>query len=99
MTPYSANPFIYIFSVAAIGGVLLYYVYGAIDQTGLDVSTTAARVTDKQFTKSGRSYYTTIAGGRTDRHCEQTSFSSARKYISDVQIHPRQNQRQADNIR
>jgi len=65
MTPYSANPFIYIFSVAAIGAVLLYYVYGAIDQTGLEVSTAVATVTDKQFTKSGRSYYTTIAGGRT----------------------------------
>ena|SRR5437016_2980894 len=65
MTPYSANPFIYIFSVAAIGAVLLYYVYGAIDQAGLEVSPAVATVTDKQFTKSGRSYYTTIAGGRT----------------------------------
>jgi hypothetical protein len=65
MTPYSANPFIYIFSAVVIGAVLLYYVYGAIDRTGLEVSAAVAKVTDKQFTKSGRSYYTTIAGDRT----------------------------------
>ncbi len=64
MTPYSANPFAYIFSVAAIGAVLLYYAYGAIDRMGLAVSTTDAIVTGKQFTPRGKSYYTTIAGGR-----------------------------------
>jgi hypothetical protein len=65
MTPYNANPFIYVFSIVAIGAVLLYYVYGAIDGTGLDVSPAVGTVVRKQFTPSGRSYYTTIAGDRT----------------------------------
>lgn len=65
VTPYSANPFIYIFSVVVIGAVLLYYVYGAIDRTGLEVSAAVGTVVDKKYTKSGRSYYTTIAGGQS----------------------------------
>ena len=64
MTPYSANPFIYIFSIVAIGAVLIYYVYGAIDRGGLELNTAPATVEGKQFTESGKSYYTTIAGGR-----------------------------------
>jgi len=64
MTPYSANPFVYIFSVVAIAAVLIYYVYGAIDRGGLEVNTASATVEGKQFTESGKSYYTTIAGGR-----------------------------------
>jgi hypothetical protein len=64
MTPYSANPFAYIFSVVAVGAVVLYFAYGAIDRTGLEVRSAAAIVTGKQFTPSGKSYYTTIAGGR-----------------------------------
>jgi len=64
MTPYSANPFIYIFCVVAVGAVLLYYAYGAIDRTGLEITTSVATVTKKQYNKSGRSYYTTISGGQ-----------------------------------
>jgi hypothetical protein len=65
MTPYSANPFIYIFSVVVISAVFLYYLYGVIDGTGLDVSPAVGTVVRKQFTPSGRSYYTTIAGDQT----------------------------------
>jgi hypothetical protein len=64
MTPYSANPFIYIFTVVAIAAVLLYYLYGAIDRTGLESRPAVGIVQGKQFTEAGRSYYTTIAGGR-----------------------------------
>ena len=64
MTPYSANPFICIF-VVVIGAVLVYYMYGAFDRMGLDVQDAVATVTGKQFTESGKSYYTTISGGRT----------------------------------
>src|SRR5580692_264975 len=64
MTPYSANPFGFIFSVVAVIAVVLYFAYGAIDRTGLEVRATEAIVTGKQFTPSGKSYYTTIAGGR-----------------------------------
>jgi hypothetical protein len=62
MTPYSANPFVYIFSAIAIGGMFLYFIYAGIDRVGIEVHTASATVTGKQFTKSGKSYYTTIAG-------------------------------------
>jgi hypothetical protein len=64
MTPYSANPFAYIFSVVLVGAVFLYFLYGAIDRMGLEVQTASAVITGKQFTASGKSYYTTFAGGR-----------------------------------
>ena len=72
MTPYKANPFIYIFSVIAIGVVLAYYIYGAIDRAGLNVSARPGIVEDKQFTASGKSYYTTVSGGRTWIQSQET---------------------------
>jgi hypothetical protein len=72
MTPRSANPFGFIFSVVAIGAVILYFAYGAIDRTGLKVSTTEGTVTGKQFTESGKSYYTTISGGRAWVQSQET---------------------------
>jgi hypothetical protein len=72
MTPYKANPFIYVFSVAAIAGVLLYYVYGAVDRAGLEVSSATATVAEKQFTESGKSYYTTVAGGQAFVQSQET---------------------------
>jgi len=72
MTPFSANPFVYIFSVVVIGAVLLYFLYGAIDRTGLDVRSAVATVTGKQFNESGKSYYTTIAGGRSWVQSQET---------------------------
>jgi len=65
MTPYSANPFAYIFPAVALGAMLVYFMCAAIDRMGLEVRTAVATVTGKQFTESGKSYYTTIAGGRT----------------------------------
>jgi hypothetical protein len=64
MTPYSANPFIYIFGVVAIGAVFLYYIYGAIDGTALEITPAVATVVGKQFNERGRSYYTTITGSQ-----------------------------------
>ena len=72
MTPYSANPFAYIFSVVLIVGVAAYFAYGAIDRLGLELQTTTGTVTAKQFTPSGRSYYTTVAGGREWVQSQQT---------------------------
>jgi hypothetical protein len=72
MTPYRANPFGFIFSAVAIGAVVLYFGYGAIDRTGLQVSTAAATVTGKQFTESGKSYFTTISGGRAWVQSQET---------------------------
>ena len=64
MTPYSANRFAYIFPAVATGALLLYFIYVAIDRTGLEVRTAVATVTGKQFNESRKSYYTTMAGGR-----------------------------------
>ena len=64
MTPYSANPFVYIFSAIVIGAVLLYGGYATIDRMGLEVRTAVATVAGKQLTESGQSYHTNIAGGR-----------------------------------
>jgi hypothetical protein len=72
MTPYSANPFAYIFSVVAIAGAILYFGYSAIDRTGLQVTTVEATVAGKQFTESGKSYYTTMAGGRAWIQSQET---------------------------
>lgn len=72
MSPYSANPFIYIFSAVAIVGVVSYYLYGIIDRTGLEVSTAVATVTGKQFNPSGRTYHATSAGGQTYVQSQET---------------------------
>lgn len=72
MTPFSANPFVYIFSVVALGAVALYFLYGAVDRVGLEVHPAVATVLDKQFTKSGRSYYQTAAGGRSWVQSQET---------------------------
>jgi hypothetical protein len=72
MTPYKANPFGFIFSIAAVAAVGLYYLYGAVDHLGVEERSTPATVVGKQFTESGKSYYTTIAGGRAWVQSQQT---------------------------
>lgn len=67
-----ANPFGFIFSVAIVAAVGLYYLYGAVDHMGLEERAAAATVLGKQFTESGKSYYTTIAGGRAWVQSQQT---------------------------
>lgn len=64
MTPYSANPFVFVFSAFAVGTVLLYIVYSAIDRMGLYVRSTVAVVTGKRFTTGGKTYYTNVVAGR-----------------------------------
>lgn len=72
MTPFSANPFIYLFSVIAIAAVLLYFGYAGIDRIGLEVQTTVGTVTGKQLTPKGTSYTTNIAGGRAWTQSQET---------------------------
>jgi hypothetical protein len=72
MTPYSANPFAYVFSVVAICAVVGYFMYAVVDRMGLEVSTAVATVTGKQFTPSGKSYYTTIVQGRSWVQSQET---------------------------
>src|SRR5262245_53547207 len=73
MTPFSANPFVFIFSAVAIVAVILYFAYGAIDRLGLSSRATTAVVTGKQYNPPGRSYYTNIVAGRAWTQSQETS--------------------------
>lgn len=73
MTPFSANPFVFIFSAVAIVAVILYFAYGAIDRLGLGARATTAVVTGKQYNPPGRSYYTNIVAGRAWTQSQETS--------------------------
>lgn len=64
MTPYSQNPFIYLFSGIVILAVLLYLTFTAINKMGLKVESAIATVTDMQYTAGGKTYYTNIVNGR-----------------------------------
>jgi hypothetical protein len=77
MTPFSANPFVYIFSIVAIAAVVLYFAYGAIDRVGLGVRSATAVVTGKQYNPPGRSYYTNIVAGRAWTQSQETSETYA----------------------
>ena len=72
MTPFSANPFIYIFSAIVIAAVLLYYGFGALDRMALEVRTSVATVTGKQYAEGGKTYITNIAGGRAWTQSQET---------------------------
>jgi hypothetical protein len=73
MTPFSANPFVYVFSVVAIVAVVAYFAYGAIDRLGLGVRSADAVVTGKQYNPPGRSYYTNVVAGRVWTQSQETS--------------------------
>jgi hypothetical protein len=73
MTPFSANPFIYVFSVVAIVAVVAYFAYGALDRLGLAVRSADAVVTGKQYNPPGRSYFTNVVAGRAWSQSQETS--------------------------
>jgi hypothetical protein len=50
MAFFRVNPFMFIFSVIAVLGVISYVLYSAFDRFGGEVSTTVATVTGKQYT-------------------------------------------------
>jgi len=64
MTPFAANPFIFIFSAVLLVFVLGYYAWGALDHLGLAEQQASATVVDKHYNAPGETYRTTIAGGR-----------------------------------
>jgi hypothetical protein len=72
MTPFSANPFVYVFSAVVIGAAVVYFGFGAVDRMGLEVRTVPATVTGKQFTAGGQTYYTNVAGGRAWVQSQET---------------------------
>lgn len=64
MTAFAASPIAYIIPALLLATVGLYYLYGALDQLGLDVQTVDAVVTGKQASPGGTTRWTDIAGGR-----------------------------------
>lgn len=72
MTPFSANPFVFIFSAALLVGVLGYFAYGLLDRIGLTESQARAVITAKQYNAPGKTYNTNIAGGRAWTQAYQT---------------------------
>jgi hypothetical protein len=72
MTPFSANPYVYVFAAIVIGAVLVYYGFGLIDRMGVEVRSSAATVTGKQYTAGGKTYVTNVAGGRTWTQAQET---------------------------
>lgn len=73
MTPFSADPFAYIFSVVVIAAVLVYIAYGTVDRVGLRVRRNQAIVTGKRYNPPGTAYDTTIAGDRAWTRSHQTA--------------------------
>jgi hypothetical protein len=59
------SPLVYAFPAVALGVVLLWYVYGAVDRFGLDVQRAQARVTGRQFAKGSTTYNTKVIAGQT----------------------------------
>jgi hypothetical protein len=64
-TAFRTNPFAFIFPACALAAVALYFLYGAFDRIGLDVTSGVGTVTGKQYNPSGKGYYTTIIDGRS----------------------------------
>ena len=75
ITPYRANPFIFLFSIGAIAAASLYFAYGAADRVGLEVRSVDATVMGKQYNPGRQTYNTTIAGGRVWTQSYETSGS------------------------
>jgi len=64
MSPFTANPFIFIFSIVAIAAIVLYFGYMAFDGIGLEVERSPAVVRDKQHVMRGETSVVTIIDGR-----------------------------------
>jgi hypothetical protein len=77
MTPFTANPFMYVFSGIALAAVFLYFGYAAIDRWGLETRSAVATITAKQNNPSGSSFYTNIVGGRAWTQSQETPETHA----------------------
>jgi hypothetical protein len=64
MTASGRSPIVYAFPAIALAGVLLYFLYGAVDQLALDSQRTEARVIEKQIASGSTTYNTNVTGGR-----------------------------------
>ena len=70
MGSYFANP-AYIMPSVILGGVILYFIFGALDSAGLETQTTSAIVTAKVHTPGSTNYVNRIAAGRSWTQAQQ----------------------------
>jgi len=73
MTPFAANPFVFIFMAVILVGALAWYGYGMLDHMGLSEERAQAVVTGKQFNPPGVTYRTNIVAGRAWTMTDATS--------------------------
>jgi hypothetical protein len=73
MTPFSANPFAFIFSALLIVAALVYFGWGILDRLGLAEEKASAVITGKHYNPPGVTYRTIISGGRTWSLSDPTS--------------------------
>lgn len=73
ITPFSANPYVYIFGAVMVLGTVLYYAWGAYDRLGLPEESASAVVTGKHYNPPGKTYRTVIAGNRAWSLADTTS--------------------------
>ena len=73
VTPFSANPYVYVFSAVMVLGAVLYYAWGAYDRLGLPEESASAVVTGKHYNPPGKTYRTVIAGNRAWALADTTS--------------------------
>lgn len=73
MTPFTANPFAFIFSGVLLVAVLVYFGWGALDHLGLAEEQSSAVVTAKNYYPPGVTYYTNIVAGRAWTMADSTS--------------------------
>lgn len=64
MTPFAANPFVFILSAVLLLAVVAYFGWGAFDHLFLPQVQARAVVTGKHYNPPGATYRTVIAGGR-----------------------------------
>ena len=60
----SGSSYTYVFPALIFVGVLLWYLYGAVDRIGLETQEGEARVTGKQFAQGSTTYNQKIVAGR-----------------------------------
>jgi hypothetical protein len=65
-----SNP-VYIMPALILVGVILYFLYGAVDSAGLETRTATATVTAKTHTPGSTSYVNRIAAGRSWTQAQQ----------------------------
>jgi hypothetical protein len=73
LTPFAANPFVFIFSALVLMAVLVYFGWGALDRTGLADEEAGAVVTGKRYYPPGTTSRTNIVAGRAWTQTDATS--------------------------